>query len=75
MNFRISRGRKKNSKLTHTASQLGATSQSRRGPRVGSSGRTKRQQGRPGVNPYLLEKMHIQREEEKIKEAYFREWG
>ena len=25
------------------------------------------------VNPYLLEKLHIQREEEKIKQAYFRE--
>jgi hypothetical protein len=25
------------------------------------------------VNPYLLEKLHIQREEEKIKEEYFRE--
>ena len=73
MSFRISKGRKKGSKLAMTSNMMQSASQNEWLSKQSKLRSVNRMRPEDVVNPYLLEKLHIQREEEKIKQAYFRE--
>lgn len=76
MSFRISKSKKKGSTFINSHPSLndigvGWLDQQSTGTTLNRS----RKNPNSIVNPYLLEKLHIQREEEKTKQEYFREWA